>query len=406
MHKILSTKPSPEKDWPTYTDLLAPFVARLPGLPSDLKDPQLRQEFYKWLYSQAAQGYFGLLYQDTEYPDFWPVFNQAFNFGFPNPDDSYYMAVVDDNGAYKISGDRGTVYILDFQIGSNLLRPYGMGAVTAAEISPPVSNYDLDRDAHIGDDGSFEVILSPSRPPGYDGDWWELKPKATFILVRQRCYDWLGEVDGRLAIERLDRPAIKPREGAEQLAQRLAKVGEWMENWTKLESSFCIDMRERGLINKVEIVGQPGGVTGQQYLLGMFDIAPDEALILETEIPRECHYWMFHVTDEMMSAIDTLNRQTSLNGYSAMLDQDGKFRAVICAEDPGVPNWLDTAGYARGAVVGRWMYCSNYPEPTVTKIKLADVRRYLPTDAVMVSAEERDASIRVRRKSAQLRRRW
>jgi hypothetical protein len=394
--------------WPSYTDVLAPYAQNLAGLPSSLEDPQLRQEFYRWLFSQAAQGYFGLIYQDPEYPDFWPVYNQAFNFGFPNPDDSYYMTPINGDGVYRISGFRGTVRILDFQVGTNLMMVYGQGPTTKAEeLSPPAGEFDIDRDGvHLGRDGAFDVVLSAERPAGYRGDWWKLDPRATFILVRQRAYDWLNEVDGRLAIERVDRPAVKPRPSGAQLAQKLSQMSPWMENWTKLMLHFGISLREAGLINRVAVVEQRAGITAQRYVMGTFDLRPNEALVLETELPAERHYWMFHLTDEMMSAIDPLNRQTSLNGHTATVDADGKFRAVISAEDPGVPNWLDTAAYVRGGIIGRWMNCSSAPLPGLTRVKATDVRKYLPADTPIVSAEQRDSAIRLRRKGAQLRRRW
>ena len=129
-------------------------------------------------------------------------------------------------------------------------------------------------------------------------------------------------------------------------------------------------------------------------------------MILETEVPKQCHYWSFQLTDERWSSIDWMNRQTSLNGYMAKVDKDGKFRAVISAQDPGVPNWLDSAGYARGVIQGRWDRCSSWPLPTVTKVMITDVRNHLPADTAVISAEARDAAIRLRRKGAQLRRRW
>lgn len=260
--------PAASAPWPAYTDVLAKYVEKLPGLPSNLEEPLLRQEVYRWLFSQAAQGYFGLIYQDPEYPDFWPVYNQVFNFGFPNPDDAYYMAPVNGDGVYRMSGFRGTVRILDFQIGTNTMMVYGRGPTTKAEeLSPPAGEYDIDRDGvHFKEDGAFEVILSAERPAGYRGDWWKLDPRSTFILVRQRDYDWLNEVDARLAIERLDRPAIKPRAGASELAQKLGQMSGWMESWTRLMLHFGSSLRDAGLINKVAVIEQRAGITAQRYI--------------------------------------------------------------------------------------------------------------------------------------------
>lgn len=400
-----------EEAWPSYMDVLAPHVEKAEWIPAQhMKDPQLRAELARFHYFVEAMGFFGNLYQDTKYPDFWPVYNTAFPLGFNNPDDSYYMAVVDDDGVYKISGYRGTVRILEFEIGASTMQAYGRG-----DWAPSLSHYNVDKEGvKLGKDGGFEVILSATRPEGHKGDWWELKKGAKFILVRQRAYDWLNEVDGRLAIERLDVPAMKPRMSAEEINERISHDGEWVRNWTKNMSTWPRSLEKSGLINKIGVfdlsqntdIGVTGGLTTQRYLQGIFELKADEALILETELPDSCKYWMFHLIDELMSAIDQMNRQTSINGHQANVDSDGKFRAVISAQDPGVPNWLDTVGYERGVVVGRWWECSSAPEPKMTKVKVADVRNYLPRDTPVVTAEARDESIRLRRKGAQMRKRW
>jgi Protein of unknown function (DUF1214) len=393
--------------WPVYTDVLAPRIAKVPGVPGGLQDEQLKQELYKFVYMQTAQVYFQLLYQDPEYPDFWPVYNQAFNFGFPNPDDSYYMAVVDGDGTYRISGTRGSVYLLNFQIGTNEIMSKGLGGNSHLQMSKPAADYNFDDEkVKVAEDGTFEILLSAERPAGYTGDWWHLAPNAKFILVRQRSYDWVNEVDGRLAIERMDRPAMKPRIPAATIAKQLAQSSESIENWTNLQLNFGIEMRKHGLINKVDSMGQPGGHVAQKYLLGLFDLKADEALLLDVAIPKPCRYWSYQLTDEIMSAIDPLNRQTNLNGHTARIDSDGHARVVISAQDPGVPNWLDNAGYARGAMVLRWMYCSAQPVPDATLIKVADIRRHIPADTPSVTAEQREQAIRVRRRAAQMRKRW
>jgi hypothetical protein len=79
---------------------------------------------------------------------------------------------------------------------------------------------------------------------------------------------------------------------------------------------------------------------------------------------------------------------------------------VISADDPGVLNWLDTGGRQRGAIVARWWTASSPPEPVVTRVRLSDVRTNLPAGTPAVTAADREASIRLRRKGAQLRTRW
>jgi hypothetical protein len=390
------------QEWNSYMVPLAPLGERMAAKLTDPDDPQLRQELYRFIYSQIAAGYMGVLYTDLEHPDFLPYFNQAFNQAFPNPDDVYYVAAIEGTGVYKISGFRGTVHIADVQIAGGNLIPHGTG-----DLGKTFANHDLST-VHAKKDGSFEVILSPERPAGYKGDWWKLDSSATYILVRQISYDWLHETDARVAIERLDRPAIKPRPGAQTIEAQLKQIPVWAETWTRVSIDWIKRVRERGLINKVQVANYNanGGLSTQRYIEGAFDLNADEALIVETEMPKQCRYWNFQLADELWSSVDWMNRQSSLNGYTAKLDKDGKFRAVVSAQDPGVPNWLDNGGLKRGLVYGRWTECSSAPTPTVTKVKVADVRKYLPADTPIVTAEARDATIRLRRKAVQLRRRW
>ena len=388
-------------EWPSYIAPLRLMDDNARKL-SDPNDPQLRQELNRFMYSAIALGFFSQVYADPEYPDLYPVLNQAFNFFAPNPDDAYTFTPIDDAGVYKISGYRGTVHMVDFNIGSGELLTRGVGIM-----GPTKANYDIDK-FRLGRDGWFEFILSPQRPAGYSGDWRKLEPGATFFLVRQISYDWLHEVDGRFTIERLDRPAIKPRESAEKIAARLKQIAVWAQNWTSFSFVWLQRLRDQGVINKVIVrdITDSGFMSTQRYIDGLFDLADDEALIYETEVPRQCRYWNIELTDEQWAAIDWTNRQSTLNGYTARVDRDGKFRAVISARDPGVPNWLDTGGVAKGEMFGRWNTCSSYPTPTLTKVKVMEVRKYLPADTPTVTAAARDASFCLRRKGAQLRRRW
>src|SRR3546814_12037892 len=81
-------------------------------------------------------------------------------------------------------------------------------------------------------------------------------------------------------------------------------------------------------------------------------------------------------------------------------------RIVVSAKDPGVPNWLDTAGYPSGAVQGRWTDCDSQPMPTVRKVTFNEVRSLLPADTPVVTLEQRERQIRDRRALLQQRPLW
>lgn len=165
------------------------------------------------------------------------------------------------------------------------------------------------------------------------------------------------------------------------------------------------DLQRRNLWNSIGV--EPwGAFPGQVYLEGLYRLAEDEALVIETAVPAKCRYWGFLVGDMQFRTIDWTNHQSSINAFQAKLDGDGKFRAVIARRDPGVPNWLDTGGYAEGVIQGRWNVCDNAPLPSTRLVKLKDLRKALPKDTPMVTAQQRDQALRDRRLGAQMRRKW
>ena len=400
-----------DKEWRAFIAPLLPLGKDMAKAFPPAQDPQVRAEMFRFMYSQLGAGYMQLVYASPEYPDFIPNWSQVFNNGGNlNPDNVYQFTPIDPDGVYKISGFRGSVRIVDFQVGASPLFSYGK-ANAEKSFGPTLANYDIDS-MTLGKDGAFEFVLSARRPEGYSGDWRQLPPKSDYLLVRQLSYDWINEVDARLAVERLDRPAARPRQTAAEIEAALKSIPEWTERWVKMG----IGPREgvkpwgeawgtRDKIVLIDFTKDQGGRATQLYIAGQFDLKPDEALVYEMA-PGQCRYWNLHLGSEMLNTLDFMNRQVSLNGFTAKPDSDGRIRIVISATDPGVANWLDNMGYKAGYIWGRLDTCEHNDTPTIKKISIADVRKYLPADTALVTAEERDAAIRLRRKGAQLRRRW
>jgi hypothetical protein len=269
-----------------------------------------------------------------------------------------------------------------------------------------VVSHDLD-DLILGRDGSFSVILSAERPDGYDGDWWEMVPKTRRLFVRSCACDWRNEVDARMAIDRLDEPGADMT--PEEIARRFADLPQWIEDMITFDMNLIRYYREHHGVNAIArsgVVDDMGGLPLQAYYDGMHEITDDEALILETDVPRQARYWQALVGDDRFCTVDWVNRQSSLNDHQAVLDRDGKFRAVISRLDPGVPNWLDKGDYPWGVIQMRWNHASDHPHPTITKVAFADLRRHLPADTPVVTPEERRVQLRARREAAQLRQIW
>jgi hypothetical protein len=76
-------------------------------------------------------------------------------------------------------------------------------------------------------------------------------------------------------------------------------------------------------------------------------------------------YWSFSLGNVWWETIDYGNRQSSLNGHQAVVDDDGKVRVVVAHQDPGAANWLDTGGHSEGAIILRCVRTVTAPVPTV-----------------------------------------
>jgi hypothetical protein len=263
---------------------------------------------------------------------------------------------------------------------------------------------DTDLSLKLGED--FQVIFSAERPPGYAGLWAPIDPEAGGMMVRYRSYDWENEVDPVLSIECLDPVPPKPRLSPEEIVRRIEEMAKFPGRKTKAYYAMQNGVKERVGFNVFEPVRYPGALVKQTYWPACFQLESDEALIIETELPARRPYWNVQLNDPYFNALEYVYRLSSLNGHTAELSSDGRFRAVIALEDPGVPNWLDPAGYTEGGIYGRWYDCDSEPTPTIARVKLRDLRDHLPPDTRTVSPAERAEELRVRVRACQRRRRW
>lgn len=385
-------------DWRDHLATLAE-AGQLLALLERPDDPALAVEAQRLLFLSLSAGYFSA-FADPDLPDFVPAVSTIHNASSTNPDFIYGAASIDGAGIYRISGERGEGLFVFLDIVAG-----GLGVMD--RLGPSLGTIDFDT-LTLGTEGAFDLVLSATRPDGWTGDWRALDPSAKSLTLRQASYNWGAGRDGRFAIERIDRPIAPRRRTPEDIAERLSALAAFPQRYAGLWLGFIKGQRDKGLWNALEHddwAGR-GGVQGQHYYQGLFHLAPDEVLLLETDLPETVRYWNVQLADPVWNTIDWMNRQSSLNGGQARLDSDGRFRAVIALEDPGVPNWLDPGGWSEGALMMRWTEASSGPAPTLRSIKIGELLAHLPQDTPLVTAEERQAQLRARRRGVQLRRRW
>lgn len=374
------------------------IIAEAVGPVDDQRTAELQRQFAMNL----AQGYFLHFHADPDFPEFVPFENSAFLLQ-PNPDAVYYYARVEGTGAYRVTGERGNAPVVGFAIGNRII---GM----SDQPGKGFANYDLDQ-LSLDADGAFEVIFSSERPEGHEGNWLYLHPEADFILVRQFSYDWGRERDMRLAIERVDRAAsYRPRMSADDVQTRLLDLFAYARRLSRVGLGALRRPYDQGHVNRMHLHDfQDLGNSAdwpQAYFETVFDLAGDEALLIECELPSQAHYWNMQVVDSLWNQIDVPYCQSSLNGRTARVGGDRSLVAVLAGQDPGFANWLDTGGHGFGMVIGRWYRCSSHPTPQVRKVKFTELPDLLDGRTPRITPEDRASDMRERLIGSQLRRKW
>ncbi|MBO9376207.1 DUF1214 domain-containing protein [Sphingomonas histidinilytica] len=363
--------------------------------------PQLRAQAAYYISMLQAFGFNLYMAPRQAYPTFFShtIFTPVeYQWGAPSPDFRYHWTAIDGRRTYRIWGRRGNTRWLDIQA------QHGWWGDADQR---NLANWDID-EFELGADGSFEAIASADPQPG---NWMKLDRDSHNIclLVRDVWDDWANADGATIHIECIDRaPSDTVLLSEAQIAERLGKIAHM--------TSFSVDwyqdmsdtvLREAGGSNRLWLptmsVSNVGGNPRAVYIQMIYDLAEDEALIIDSEIP-DCKYWSLQLADPWFQTTDYRFHASSINDKQARRDADGRVRIVLSPRDPGVPNWVDTAGLLKGLGMWRWYLSPSHPVPATSKVKLAEVRDHLPADTPTVSPAERAEMLATRQ--AQVARRF
>ncbi len=355
-------------------------------------DPDVDADVYVSLLGALMDTYLNRVSGEAEHPTFVPCCGYYQHLGSPNPDTVYRRAPVDDTATYRLTGERGTAWQVTIMPFTEMMRGF--------------TPFDLS-DVARGSRGGFDVLVSPERPAGYDGDWWPLEPGTASLWIRSVSDQWGTERDPRIAITRVDAPA-RPRPSGDATRKQLAALGFMVERIVEYGMKHVDELIDEGYVNQLKTVdyGNSGAMPLQHYHEGVFQLADDEGLVVEARLPQGADYFSWSLTDRMLVTLDWTHAQTSLNRSQAAVDADGVLRVVVSATDPGVANWMDTTGYRTGVVQCREIGSVEVPELTARVVPLASLRDHLPPDTVFVSPDERADALLSRRTGFQLRSLW
>jgi hypothetical protein len=361
-------------------------------------DPALRAAYHAHVLTILAAAQVEVFGTDISSPDWVPYIPYYLARAAPNPDTVYAYAPVEREGVYRIAGRKGTETIAAITLrkgGAHLGVRSGarVGEIDFASVSADAS-------------GQFSFILSGKRPAGHSGQWYELHPETDCLMLRRVTKD-TSQVDGVCGIERLDRPRASVALRDEEIAARILNVARYTASHNEFVLGYMSRLRKLGAEKSFVLDDQSsaGGLIQQSHYFHQFAIEPDEAVLLETNLPSVVRYWSIQAITPFASTIDYVLHQSALNDAQARVDTDGRMRVVLSLDDPGVPNWLDPAGWRQGGMQWRWNEVDVAPHPTVTRLKLRDLRRALPADTPQVSLQARREALTLRASYYQSRRR-
>ncbi len=357
-----------------------------------------------------------------------------------NSDAIYLSAEIDGNLTYRLTGKahdyrhwqgeaavagaaKAPQYVI-FELASG----YAGDSGSIAELKPGtrINTSTLAcNELQVEDDGTFEILIAPERPGGYDGNFMASKRISRdaefvgrYLVIRELFYDWENEelLDleiARVGAEQDPPPALTPALAAAQLRRVGEIVNHQMRFWNEFYAVVLETYEDmngdgkrfmpRNDLNPPNALGLAtgGGQSTNVYSGGVYELDETEALIIDLDLPEPAMYIGIQLSNLWGESLDFANYVSSLNGHQTECDEDGHYRWVIAHKDPGVPNWLDTTGLREGFIALRFTYSElpgQMPDLEVKKVLFSDVRKHLPANVRTVVPEERFEQILIRQR--------
>jgi hypothetical protein len=329
-------------------------------------DPLDRAEGFRYLsrLTRAALETF-VEYSDPEAPAFHRPVHETAKIGADNPDNHYLRTAISGRYEYRIRGKRGSVHYLGFGAQSP-------GVASSGDSRQ--SGYLEASQLEIAPDGRFEILLSREPRPG---NWLPLAENTESLIVRQTFLDRAREVPAELSIERIDGGGLPRPLTPERLDAGLRAAAGLVNGCAALFASWARGF-ERSANELPEFDASvslgAGGDPNITYYHSYWRLAPDEALVIEV-LPPECESWNFQLDNWWMESLDYRYHRIHVNKHTARYEPDGSLRIAVAHEDPGIANWIETAGHRHGTMCFRWIGAKEHPRPRTRVVPLAELRR-------------------------------
>jgi hypothetical protein len=351
--------------WEEFCDTLKAAGAAINGMGAPM-DPLTQAEGYRYLSRLTRAGLEAFLeYSDPRAPALRRMVHETVKMGADNPDNHYFNATISGEYEYRLRGNRGTVCFLHFATQKG---GYGGGGGL-----PPTGFLDS-TEMEVGDDGSFEIAISRDRRPG---NWLPMEQETGMLIVRQTFADRASEIPAEVHLERVgdDADGRPTPLSAQEIDRGLTMASNLVAGASLLFAKWARDFQKH--LNELpqfdpETSTTAGGDPNIAYYHSAWRLEPDEALVIKATPPR-CETWNFQLNNYWMESLDYRYHTIHVNKHTATYEPDGSVRIIVAHHDPGLPNWIDTAGHFQGTMCFRWIRADHHPQPGTKVVKLCEL---------------------------------
>ncbi len=354
--------------------------------------PLHRADAFRFLTQNLGQAFdLALETKDAKYPQLHAFCGPNRKLGGDAADLVYLQAWIDGESIYKISGNKGSARFLNFTVQGP--RPEKQPGGDVPSLHEPFGDIPeanlFGHQLHAEADGSFELFIGG---PQREKNWLPTTPGSRKLFIRQGFDRW-DEIPARMHIERVDMNTPRPLPTPRTMIAAMEWAGQFvaglMNDWPDHPYRYS------PVVDPLNVNRFPGDSSadaadnkrGRAVAHLCWQIARDEALIVEFD--SHDGFWMVSNNGVFFNSMDFLYRPVSYTPSRARVDSDNKVRLILCGEDPGYHNWLDTQGFERGNLTYRNLLSTAATTFNTQLVKRDDLARVLPANAAKVTPEQR-----------------
>lgn len=248
--------------------------------------------------------------------------------GIDNPDSVYRVIPISGDERYEIHGRVGEHRMTENYF---TLWDANMGTVDVLN----------GRTMRVDSDGSFTITVD-SEPANGRPNHVRSTPAAHEFYIRDVLLDWGRDDPNHLEVQRLGGPASTPPRTLDEQAEATAAMMDYFANFTGKLSHGVYKMPANHF-NLAWSADKIGAMRNQVYVMGRFDLGPDEAFVVDLN-DGGAEYFTVPLSNVWGTTLELVDRTGSLNKAQSVPNQDGTYTYVISPVDPGVANWINSDG--------------------------------------------------------------